>query len=354
MGYLDQQLITYLGNKRKLLGLIESALDQIDGNSFLDLFSGSGVVSRLAKNKGKYSKIIANDLEGYSYTINRCYLSNITDFNEKEYIEIKKNILSLPLKKGFISELYAPENSDNILKDERCFYTTENAMKIDTWRQAIEDFCQEEMKPFFIAPLLSECSIHANTSGVFKGFYKNKLGIGQWGGQGKNALERICGDIHLNTPILSEKKSDFEVFNLDAKELSKKIEVDIAYLDPPYNQHPYGSNYFMLNLINDYLPPEKISKVSGIPANWNRSVYNKKSQALNELEEVVRNLQARYILISYNNEGFISFEEMLSMLEEFGEVSVSSENYPTFRGSRNLKERELKVIEYLFCLKKSH
>lgn len=352
MSYLDQQLITYLGNKRKLLGLIDSALDQLDGNSFLDLFSGSGVVSRLAKSKGKYSKIIANDLEGYSCIINQCYLSNLQDFNEEEYTKIKEQILSIPLKKGFISELYAPKDSENILKEERCFYTTENAMKIDTWRQAINDFCPEKMKPFFIAPLLSECSIHVNTSGVFKGFYKNKAGIGQWGGEGRNALERICGSINLNTPILSEKESDFEVFNLDAKELVKKIKVDIAYLDPPYNQHPYGSNYFMLNLINDYLPPEKISKVSGIPSDWNRSAYNKKAQALKELEAVVSNLQAKHILISYNNEGFISFEEMVEMLEKYGAVSVSSENYPAFRGSRNLKERELKVVEYLFCLTK--
>lgn len=352
MEYLEKQLITYLGNKRKLLGLIDSSLKQIEGKTFLDLFSGSGVVARLAKSSGRYEEVIANDLEKYSVVINKCYLSNASEINWDEYETIRQQILTYPLKTGFISELYAPIDSNNIKENERCFYTTENANKIDTYRQAIEHFCPDEYKPLFLAPLLSECSIHTNTSGVFKGFYKNKSGIGQWGGQGRNALERICGEIILNKPILSPCESRWKVYNNDAFELSKNITADIVYMDPPYNQHPYGSNYFMLNLITSYQQPEKISRVSGIPTDWNRSPYNKKAQALIELEKVVSNMKAKFILISYNNEGFITFEEMIAMLEKYGNVSVSSTEYPTFRGSRNLSERAQKTTEYIFLLEK--
>ena len=68
------------------------------------------------------------------------------------------------------------------------------------------------------------------------------------------------------------------VNNEDLYSLTEDGSFDLAYFDPPYNQHPYGSNYFMLNLVSSYERPnvEKISRVSGIPKDWNRSVFNKK------------------------------------------------------------------------------
>jgi adenine-specific DNA-methyltransferase len=129
-------------------------------------------------------------------------------------------------------------------------------------------------------------------------------------------------------------------------------EVDIAYLDPPYNQHPYGSNYFMLNLILDYTYPENTSKVSGIPEAWNRSDYNKESRALKALTYLVENIKAKYVIISFNSEGFINTEEMKKMLKKTGGLEVLEIKYNTFRGSRNLKTREIHVKEYLYLLEK--
>jgi adenine-specific DNA methylase len=88
-----------------------------------------------------------------------------------------------------------------------------------------------------------------NTSGVFKGFYKNKeTGIGQFGGSNQDALLRIKGDLPF--PIFSDFNCEVMVYNDDSNNVIKTApEVDLAYVDPPYNQHPYGSNYFMLNLI---------------------------------------------------------------------------------------------------------
>jgi adenine-specific DNA-methyltransferase len=169
-----------------------------------------------------------------------------------------------------------------------------------------------------LAPLLSEASIRANTSGVFKGFYKNKkTGIGQFGGLNQDALFRITGDIKLPFPVFSNFNCETIICNGDSNQIIKKLpEVDIAYLDPPYNQHPYGSNYFMLNLILDYKYPKNTSKISGIPENWNRSNYNKDNYALKSLTELVENIRSKYVLISFNSEGFISLEEMKNMLKK--------------------------------------
>jgi adenine-specific DNA-methyltransferase len=129
-------------------------------------------------------------------------------------------------------------------------------------------------------------------------------------------------------------------------------EVDLAYLDPPYNQHPYGSNYFMLNLILDYKYPQNTSKISGIPEDWNRSAYNKENHALNALTHLVTHIKAKYVIISFNSEGFISIEDMKNMLHRMGKLEVLETKYNAFRGSRNLNDRGIHVREYLYLLEK--
>ena len=136
--FLSTQIITYLGNKRSLLDFIEKAVEEILEHDhkvrmdIVDLFSGSGIVSRYFK---KYSNhLITNDLEGYSYTLNECYLANKSDINitmlKRYYSKLQDGLKEL--KPGFITELYAPSNDNNIKAGERVFYTTRNAMYIDT------------------------------------------------------------------------------------------------------------------------------------------------------------------------------------------------------------------------------
>jgi adenine-specific DNA-methyltransferase len=226
-------------------------------------------------------------------------------------------------------------------------------MYIDTVRQLIGKIPHNEQK-YFLAPLLSEASIHTNTSGVFKGFYKNReTGIGQYGGNKQDSLRRITGEVQLPFPVFSNYNCDTVIYNEDSNELIQKLpEVDIAYADPPYNQHPYGSNYFMLNVITDYTCPRNISTVSGIPDNWNRSDYNKGNRALEALRYLVENIKAKFVLISFNSEGFISARQMTEMLGSIGKVEMLETNYNVFKGSRHLYKREIHVKEYLYLVEK--
>lgn len=359
--YLSEQIITYLGNKRSLLGFINDAVKVVQDElgykdiSTLDLFSGSGIIARYFKTFAK--TVYVNDLEGYSNRINHCYLMNKSEFDENElekyYNYVLKQIKEKGLEKGFISDMYSPKDDKDIQMGERVFYTTRNANYIDTVRKLLEDV-PEPYETLLLGPLLYEASVKNNTSGVFKGFYKNsQTKIGQFGGDGKNALKRILADIELKLPVLCDRECEYKVFQEDANTLVKKLpEVDLAYLDPPYNQHPYSANYFMLNLINDYKKPAEVSKVSGIPTDWNKSDYNKKARALNSMRNLCKDLKAKYILISFNSDGFISFDEMTEMLSEFGNVRVFAKDYNTFRASRNLNKRDIYVKEYLYLLKK--
>ena len=360
--YLTDQLITYIGNKRQLLSFIGHAVEFVSARlgqkrlSVWDAFSGSGIVSRYLR---RYSeKIIASDIEPYSEVISRCYLANRSQVNLQQLRAIHRGLVSKlsnkPLKQGIISELYAPADDIDIKPGDRVFYTRRNARYLDTARELIDQI-DASLRHFFLGPLLSQASVHVNTAGVFKGFYKNtRTGIGQFGGTNSDALLRILGEIELPFPIFSSFECDHEVVRADANTLADSLsEVDLAYFDPPYNQHPYGSNYFMLNLLVSYEPPEGISKVSGIPANWNRSQYNRRPLALKTLDDLVTRTKARFILLSLNSEGFVPEAKALALLERHGEVRTFETLYNAFRGSRNLRNRDIYVREHLYLLEKN-
>ena len=360
--YLSEQLITYIGNKRSLLDFIGKGLDlvrkRLNKNKIdaFDVFSGSGVVARYMK---QYSNCLyANDLERYAAVINRCYLTNAQDFDAAAFGDIYKTVTAAleggELAAGFIAELYAPKDDAAIGEGERVFYTARNAKYIDTARRLI-DRVPKEFRPYLLAPLLSEASVHANTSGVFKGFYKNsETGIGQFGGKNQDALCRIRGNIAIPYPVFSNFQCDCRILSGDSNLVCQDVpEVDVAYLDPPYNQHPYGSNYFMLNLIVDYERPASYSAVSGIPGDWNRSQYNRAQRAYGELNALVEKLKAKFLIVSFNSEGFIPLEKMKKLLADHGKVTVLETTYNTFRGSRNLAQRDIHVKEYLYLLEKN-
>ncbi|WP_169776828.1 DNA adenine methylase [Campylobacter mucosalis] len=357
--FLKEQILTYLGNKRALLDLIgkgvKIAKDELNKDKLAtcDLFSGSGVVARFLKQHSSF--LVANDLELYSKIVNDCYLFNADDdfkMHLKSSFKPFVKRVNANLKAGFITELYAPDDDENIKFGERAFYTKNNALFIDTARDMI-DTLPLEMRRFFLAPLLYEASNRANTSGVFKGFYKNKNGVGQFGGEGQNALGRIKGAISLKVPVFSNFNVPYEIYKMDANVLASELsELDLIYLDPPYNQHPYGSNYFMLNLIAKNERPSEFSNVSGIQKDWNRSVYNNKSKAPESFFSLVLSLKAKFILISFNSEGFISRENFEKELAKMGQVIILEQKYNTFRGSRNLSARNLHVSEFLYVLKK--
>jgi adenine-specific DNA-methyltransferase len=359
--YLSRQLLTYIGNKRALLGHIGRAVEQVKRRlgkrrlQVLDAFSGSGVVSRFLK--AHASLLISNDLEDYAAVTARCYLRNQSTVDLPALSDIISDIngrvLTEPMPPGFIEELYAPRDESRITREDRVFYTKANAKRLDNYRRLI-DTAPPDMRDLLLGPLLSEASVHANTAGVFKGFYKNReTGVGQFGGSGSDALPRILGEIKLEVPVLSNFECEYQVYQEDANSLAPQLRgLDLAYIDPPYNQHPYGSNYFMLNLLVRYERPTHVSRVSGIPTDWRRSGYNVRAQSLPLLSQLLKSIDAPFLLISFNNEGFISPEQMRSLLDGLGSVDTFAVPYNAFRGSRNFDNRPIHVTEQLFLVER--
>lgn len=377
--YLTQQIIAYIGNKRKLLGLILKAIQQTGielkpGLKFFDVFSGSGVVSRLAKSLN--FEVFTNDWEYYSYVLSSCYLG----INKKEilqlfgstqkYQDFLDSINSLPEpdeKEQYIAKYYAPKESDiNAVdyKTERLFYTHQNALNIDKIRNHIEDKYplskssgkELKIRNLLLGELIYEAATHNNTSGVFKACHKG------FGGHNKDALTRILGEIKLHPTVLINSDYPVHIFQEDANELVKKIkDIDIAYLDPPYNQHQYGSNYHLLNTIAkwDHIPAElelnakgELKEKAAIRHDWvnTKSLYCNKEKATQYFEDLIKNLDAKNILISYSTDGIIPFDEMQRICMNKGKVSIVTNEYTTYRGGKQSNKRRNTNIEFILCI----
>lgn len=377
--FLTEQIIAYIGNKRKLLKLIYKAIETtgIDikpGIKFLDVFSGSGVVSRFAKMLN--FEVFANDWETYSKVINSAYLSiNKHDIgslfgSESKFKKLLEKINNLPEpeeEEQYIAKYYAPKEDDiNKVnyKTERLFYTRKNALTIDKIRNFIEKNYPSSSKSddvkkirnLLIAQLVYEAATHTNTSGVFKACHK------EFGGHGKDALTRILTPIALHEPVLIDSDYECHVFQQDANKLVEELEdIDIAYLDPPYNQHQYGSNYHMLNTIAKWdkipVPLEmnakgELKEKAGIRHDWvnTRSPYCYKTEAEIAFKDLINKLDAHYILISYSTDGIIPFDTMREICMSKGKTTIVTNEYTTYRGGKQSNQRKNTNIEFILCV----
>lgn len=377
--YLTDQLIPYIGNKRKLLPLITEAIGHtgiararaeaavpaaragfaIPPATFFDVFAGSGVVSRLAKTMG--FRVIANDWEPYSEIINAAYIGSNAPppFARLGGIESAIAALNaLPGEAGYIADHYCPADDERYdILTERMFYTQSNGRRIDAIREHIlrwrsEGVIDANEESVLLAPLIYQAAYCSNTSGVFKGFHNG------WGGATMTAWYRIRSSLTLRPPVFFDNGVENLVFRADAAALAGEIECDIAYLDPPYNQHQYGSNYHLLNTVALWDKPPINPRISGngvrdkaaIRQDWRtlrRSPYCHKAAALGAFRDLVGRLRARYILVSYSTDGIMGVEDLLSTLAERGALSVVRKQYKRYRVSSQRPSPRQHTVEFV-------
>ena len=359
--FVFHQLIPYLGNKRKLLGLLHQALAKTETPSvstFLDLFAGSGVVSRMAKKKG--FRVLSNDWEPYAQEINRCYIQcnsapAFTHFGGYEKAVNRLNAV-LP-REDWITRHLCPANDQQYdIHKERMFYTHSNGMMIDAMRLQLQcwqsdGLLSEEEMSCLLAPMLYQACYTSNTSGVFKGFHNG------WGGQTKTALYRILSQFQLKPAIFYDNYRENIVYQMDGLQLAKQLRknketIDIAYLDPPYNQHPYGSNYHVLNTITLWDKPPLTEHIEGrnkaaIREDWRtqrRSPYNHRAEATNAYEELLHTLDAKFILTSYSTDGLIPLPALIGACIKRGHTDVVLKQYKRYRvSSQRFSNKPLNV-----------
>jgi len=364
--YLKTQIMTYMGNKRKFLPILETILNDLELEfgrklNIADGFSGSGIVSRLFKTKG--NTLFVNDIAGYSETLNKCFLSNINKFNLSR-IQGFINQLNTLVNKGegisytpWISKHWAPKDDNNIKENERVFFTAENGRRIDMYRYLINQL-PPEIKPFLLSSLLIECSMHNNTNGQFSAFYKDKdKKLGQYGGKNNIDIKRITKKIELKMPNFYNNDCKCFINRNDTKEWIKNLpELDLVYYDPPYNKHPYCIYYFLLDIINNWDTTQEIPNTNrGQPKNWVKSKYNSFTNAKEEFEDLIKNTKSKFIMVSYNNGGIIPLDELDIILKKYGtlkKIPINHKIYNRMRGIANYKREGVDegVKEFIWLL----
>lgn len=332
--------MNYIGSKNKLSSWIQSVIkSEVDRPMkdliFCDLFAGTGIIGRNFKSKVK--KVIANDVEYYSYVLLNNYIANHQSIPNKG-IYIKK-LNKLPGVKGFIAKEYG-ENG----KAGRLFFTEYNAQKIDAVRRQI-GFWQksgeinEELFYFLLTSLLESADKVANTASVY-GAYLKKI---------KTSAAREMQIVPAN---FIKTENAHQVYREDANTLIKKIEGDILYLDPPYNARQYGANYHLLNTIALY---EEFSPrgITGLP-DYYKSLYCRKNHVADEFEELIKNANFSYIFLSYNNEGLMPPESIKKIMKKYGDYHLETQTYQRFKADKteNRNHKASETTEFLHCLKK--
>lgn len=359
--FVFHQLIPYIGNKRKLLGLITQAICQTSITApatFLDLFAGSGVVSRMAKWMG--FRVLANDWEPYAQAINGSYIASNAPpplMALDGYDNAIAALNALPPQEGWITRHLCPASDDDYdISRDRLFYTRANGMRMDAMRSQIERWRQQEVisvqeERCLLAPLLYQACYVSNTSGVFKGFHNG------WGGQTGTALYRILSQLTLAPAVFCDNGQANAIFRQDALTLAQQLRdertpVEIAYLDPPYNQHPYGSNYHVLNTLTLWDSPPLTEKIEGrnkaaIREDWRterRSAYNHRGDAERALAALMETLDARFILTSYSTDGTIPLLSLLDICTRRGHTQYVSQDYKRYRvSSQRFSEKPVNV-----------
>ena len=388
--YLTKQLIAYIGNKRALQPLLYRVFSRlVDGRSeglpgsisapvFLDPFAGSGSVARLARYLGY--RVLANDWEYYAYLLNYAHLGiSSTEarglfptHDGPEGILAELNTLGDPAEGDrYISRYYAPASTETAdYRKERLFYTRENALIIDAVRSRIEALYpgsggeksastrSTKEKTLLLAALLYPCATHTNTSGVFKACHKG------FGGHGGDALGRILKPIRLQMPVLIDSRVPSEVGCEDALEFVRSRPADICYLDPPYNQHQYGSNYHLLNTIalwdrpqvdNELRSDGRLKHKAGIRRDWirTRSDFCYRRSAPEAFRRLLEAIDARHVVLSYNTEGIIPFDELVGLMSAQGRVELHGNEYVKYRGGKQSLSRQVHNLEFVLVLDRS-
>ncbi len=369
--YTYSQLIPYISNKRKLLSLIARGIAATGcaGGTFVDLFTGSTVVARFAKTLG--FRVVANDWEPYADEIAQgtVALNHTPAFERLGGAACAINTLNtLPPYYGYIAQHLCPaddEHPDPAL--ERMFFTRQNGERIDAMRERIAAWEADEVisadeRAYLLSALIYAVSYVSNTSGVFKGFHHG------WGGNTATALYRIRSLMKLAAPVLFDNEQENIALREDAQTLAKQLpqvlgkRPDIVYLDPPYNQHPYGSNYHVLNTVAHWDKPQLHQHIivngrqhdkSAIRKDWRtarRSLYNSAREALPAFHRLIRDLDARWILTSYSTDGNMPLEGMLRALAERGSVQIFTQRYKRYRVSTPRMSPKPHNVEFLAVL----
>ena len=333
-------MIKYLGSKRALVPVLGAIASASGATGAVDLFTGTTRVAQEFKRRGL--AVVANDIASYAKVMADCYIR--TDADLVDLAEVRSalaRLQSLPGKRGYFTETFCERSR---------YFQPKNGAKVDAIRDAIEaEYAGSWMRPILLTALMLAADRVDSTTGVQMAYLK------QWAPRASNDLELRLPEL-LPGPGRSEQS--------DALALARRLpRTPLIYLDPPYNQHRYFTNYHIWETLMKWDAPQTYGiacKRVDCREEATKSVYNRKGEMVGELRRLLHAIDAELAVVSYNDESWITPEDMTATLREAGFEEVRLLSFDSKRyvgaqigihnlaGQRVGRVSHLRNLEYLF------
>ncbi len=312
-------MIKYLGSKRTLVPLITEVVRRLPNvQSAIDLFAGTSRVGMGLKAAGL--QVHANDHNRYAATLARCYVQadRETWLRQADQLVAELNALPTPMPSqyGWFTEIYCQQAR---------FFQPINGARIETIREAIAGKgLDPELEAVLLVSLMEAADRVDSTTGVQMAYLK------QWAARAHNPL--VLRVPELLPQAAAGKGSAHE---LDALQAASQLSADVAYLDPPYNQHKYIGNYHVWETLVRWDQPEVYGVAQKrIDVRDRHSDFNSRKRAVEALSAVIAQVRAKFLVVSFSDEGYITRAEMEAMLQSRGEVLVIERDFKRYVGAQ--------------------
>lgn len=329
----------YQGNKRRVIPLIQDGIDKIENKygpiqSFVDLFHGMGSVTDIFRPKG--IDVYCVDAQRYSFSV-----AVAKSLSEEEWVMATTLIDEMnDLPRGKYTGFFFRNYTIKSCGEGRMFFTKRNAKRIDQFRAAIRNASLPfNIREYLLASLIDAAIRRANSCGHFSAYLKN------W--KGGSHL-----DLTLEKLPLYDNKSTMHIYRTTAERFLRKNrykKFDLVYLDPPYAHRQYSLMYHIPETISRQDFPEIAGK-SG--RRTGKDVFNSnfcnKRHALNAFREVIHGINAKNILISYNESPMASIADLIEICKTKGRVEITGDTRQEFV-SRDTHHKKT-MMEYLIWI----
>ncbi len=307
-------MIKYLGSKRRLVPVLSEMIGATGARSALDLFTGTTRVAQAMKTLGM--EVTAVDSARYSEVFARCYVeSDASTLDARELRLAIEHLEGLPPVEGYVTETFCRRSR---------FFQPFNGERIDAIRDGIErDFAGHPLYPVLLTSLIEAADRVDSTTGVQMAYVK------RWAPRSFNRLE-------LRVPDLLPGPG--HALRGDACALAPLLgHFDVAYLDPPYNQHRYFTNYHVWETVVAWDAPEHYGvacKRADARDEGTKSAFNSKRSMAGALARVVADVDCELLLLSYNDESWLTLDELVAMCAHHEAVETLSFDSARYVGAR--------------------
>jgi len=305
-------VVKYIGSKRVLVPVIEQLAKRLPIKRVCDVFAGTTRVGQGLRRAGL--TVHSNDLATYSEALGHAYIAADDSVDRQRVRELLRHLSTLAPEHDYFTETFCVQSR---------FFQPHNGMRVDAIRNEIDRLELKAVERGLLLTSLMEAADRVDSTCGLQMAYVKK-----W-------APRSFNDLELREPRRVPGPAG-SVSRLDANELAGQLDgFDCAYLDPPYNQHSYFSNYHVWETLMRWDAPEHYGVAcKRVDCKTSKSAYNSKRGAWRAFSSLIERLPTPWIIVSFNDEGFHDLDEVAALLSEKGYLRSVAIDFKRYVGAQ--------------------